>query len=57
VETHLRVLNGADAGDTQVNLPEGDWSVVLDDHSAVSGPAVSGKLRIRYKSGAVLCEH
>jgi pullulanase len=48
------VLNSADETDAEVTLPEGDWSVALDDHGAASGPAVSGKVRVRYKSGVVL---
>jgi pullulanase len=48
------ILNSADATDAEVGLPEGNWSVVLDDHGAASGPEVSGKVRVRYKSGVVL---
>ena len=55
------ILNSSDATDAVVHLPEGDWSVALDDHGAVPvsqlstlNPQLSAKLRVRYKSGVVL---
>ena len=55
------ILNSADATDAEISLPEGNWSVGLDDHGAVPNPQpstlnhqLSGKVRVRYKSGIIL---
>jgi pullulanase len=48
------VLNSGDESDAEITLPSGDWSVALDEHGAASVPVISGKLRVRHKSGVVL---
>ncbi len=48
------VLNSADETDAEVILPSGEWSIAQDEHGAADPqPIVSGKLRVRHKSGVV----
>ena len=49
------ILNSADSADAELILPGGEWNVALDDHGALSEQRmVSGKINLRYKSGAIL---
>jgi pullulanase len=48
------VFNSDDQANAEVTLPEGQWSVALDEHGAAANQAVSGQVRVRAKSGLVL---
>jgi len=49
------VLNSADSSDAELILPSGNWKVALDDHGTPAEQrVVSGKINLRFKSGAIL---
>jgi pullulanase len=49
------ILNSADDKDAEVNLPGGEWIAALDENGATSDSrSVSGRIRVRFKSGLVL---
>jgi pullulanase len=48
------ILNSANNVAADVVLPGGEWTVALDEKGAAAPNRVSGKISVRYKSGAVL---
>ncbi len=48
------VLNSANEGSVDIILPGGNWMMALDKNGAADSRPTSGKLHMRYKSGAVL---
>jgi pullulanase len=48
------ILNSADEGDTEVTLPNGDWTIALDENGAAEARPATGKITVRHKSGVVL---
>jgi pullulanase len=48
------LLNGNERGSAEFTLPKGQWSVAYDDKGPVAVRSVSGKIKIRARTGMVL---
>ena len=48
------VLNSDDQTAAEIALPEGQWSVAMDEHGTSANRVVFGKVSVRQKSGLVL---
>ena len=48
------VLNASNENSADCALPEGQWTIALDEHGAAANRVVSGRVSVRQKSGLVL---